>query len=115
MLQAKVSWLNYNSKHAPGVIKAAPKFYDVPEKWPIRKTVTPVPRYSRNIEMTLSLAVLGYVKENRVRNDKFYYTRTHATDGIRHMEHIEEAFVMKNDPFLMEMLVSLVEKPTDEN
>ena len=57
--QAKVKWLDYNSKQAAGVVRTPPKFHDFPEKWPIRKNETPIPSYSRSVELTLSLDVLG--------------------------------------------------------
>ena len=97
--QAKVKWLDYNSKHAAGVVRTPPKFHDFPEKWPIRKNETPIPSYSRSVELTLSLDVLGYKKQKRVRNDKVHYTLAHAKDGVRHIGDIEKGFVMKNDPF----------------
>ena len=113
--QAKVKWLDYNSKHAAGVVRTPPKLHDFPEKWPIRKNETPIPSYSRSVELTLSLDVLGYMKEKRVRNDKFHYTLAHAKDGVRHIGDIEEGFVMKNDPFRKEMLISPVVIPIEEN
>ena len=113
--QAKVKWLDYNSKHAAGVVRTPPKFHDFPEKWPIRKNETPIPSYSRSVELTLSLDVLGYMKEKRVRNDKVHYTLAHAKDGVRHIGDIEEGFVMKNDPFRKEMLISPVVIPMEEN
>ena len=113
--QAKVKWLDYNSKHAAGVVRTPPKFHDFPEKWPIQKNETPMSTYSRSVELTLSLDVLGYMKEKRVRNDKVYYTLAHAKDGVRHIGDIEEDFVMKNDPFRKEMLISPVVIPIEEN
>ena len=110
--QAKVKWLHYNSKHAAGVVRTPPKVHDFPEKWPIRKNETPIPSYSRSVELTLSLDVL---KEKRVRNDKVHYTLAHAKDGVRHKRDIEEGFVMKNDPFRKEMLISPVVIPKEEN
>jgi len=116
LFQAKVKWLDFiNSKHAEGVVEAPPKFHDFPEKWPIRKKETPIPSYSRSVELTLSLDVLGYMKEKRVRNDKVHYTLAHAKDGARHIGDIEEGFVMKNDPFRKEMLISPVVIPIEEN
>ena len=88
--QAKVKWLDYNSKHAAVVVRTPPKFHDFPEKWPIRKNETPIPSYSRSVELTPSLDVLGYMKEKRVRNDKVHYTLAHAKDGVRHIGDIEE-------------------------
>ena len=113
--QAKVKWLDYNSKHAAGVVRTPPKFHDFPEKWPIRKNETPIPSYSRSVELTLSLDVLGYMKEKRVRNDKVHYTLAHAKDGVRHIGDIDEGFVMKNYPFRKEMLISPVVIPIEEN
>ena len=82
---------------------------------PFEKKETPIPSYSRSVELTLSLDVLGYMKEKRVRNDKVHYTLAHAKDGARHIGDIEEGFVMKNDPFRKEMLISPVVIPIEEN
>ena len=76
---------------------------------------TPIPSYSRSVELTLSLDVLGYMKKKRVRNDKVHYTLAQAKDGVRHIGDIEEGFVMKNDPFRKEMLISPVVIPIEEN
>ena len=62
------------------------------------KNETPNPSYSRSVELTLRLDVLGYMKEKRVRNDKVHYTLVHAKDGVRHIGDIEEGFVMKMMP-----------------
>ena len=113
--QAKVKCMDYNSNYAAGVVRTPPKFHDFPEKWPIRKNETPIPSYSRSVELTLSLDVLGYMKEKRVRNDKVHYTLAHAKDGVRHIGDIEEGFVMKNDPFRKEMLISPVVIPIEES
>ena len=58
---------------------------------------------------------MGYMKEKRVRNAKVHYTLAHAKDGVRHIRDIEEGFVMKNDPFRKEMLISPVVIPIEEN
>ena len=97
--------MSYSSRHGSGVVEAAPKFYDFPEMWPIRNTITSQ-SYSRKIELVLSLEVLGYFKEKRVRNDKVYFTtqpvdKEGASRGI-----IQEGFVVKNDPFKKEMMVT---------
>ena len=55
--------------------------------------------YSRKTELVLSLEVLGYMKDKRVRNDKIFYTRSLDRDGLLTGD-IEEGYVMKNDPFL---------------
>ena len=97
------------------LLEHPPKVHDFPEKWLIRKNETPIPSYSRSVELTLSLDVLGYMKKKRVRNDKNHYTLAHAKDGVRHIGDIEEGFVMKNDPFRKEMLISPVVIPIEEN
>ena len=81
----------------------------------IRKNETPIPSYSRSVELTLSPDVLGYMKEKRVRNDKVHYTLAYAKDRVQHIGDIEEGFVMKNDPFRKEMLISPVLIPIEEN
>ena len=113
--QAKVKWLYYNSKHAAGVVKASPIFHDFPQKWPIWKNEMPIPSYSCSVELTLSLDIPGYMKEKRVRNDKVHYTLAHAKGGVPHIVDIEEGFVMKNDAFCKEMLISPVVIPIEEN
>ena len=111
MFQAKVKWLDFiNSKHAEGVVEAPPKFHDFPEKWPIRKKETPIPSYSRSVELTLSLDVLGYMKKKRVSS--LYIA--HAKDGARPLGDIKEGFLMKNVPFRKEMLISPVVIPIEE-
>ena len=107
--------MGYNSKQAAEAVKAPPKLHDFPEKWPVRRTETPIPSYSRSVDETLSLDVLGYMIEKRVRNAKVYYTLAHVKDGVRHKGDIEEGFIMKNDPFRKEMLISPVVIPIEEN
>ena len=104
-----MKWLNYTSKYAAGVIEAAPKFREHPEKWPIRSNETNAPGYasSRRVEYLLSLEVLGYMKEKRVRNDKVHYSCRQSLDNEGPTEpEVVKAYVIKNDPFLKEMLVS---------
>ena len=75
-------------------LKHPQNFYDFPENWPIQgKNETPFPRYSRSVGLTLSVDVLGYMKEKRVSNDKVYNTLAHAKDGVRHIGYIDEGFV----------------------
>ena len=113
--QARVNWLDYNSKHAAGVVRTPPKVHDFPEKWNSRKNETPIPSYSCSVELTLSLDVLDYMKGKRVRNDKVHYTLAHTKDGVRHIGDIEESFVIKNDHFCKEMLISPIVIPIEEN
>ena len=82
---------------------------------PSEKNETRIQSNIRSVEWTLSLDVQGYMKEKRVRNDKVDYTLAHAKDGVRHLGDIEEGFVMKNDPFRKEMLISPVVIPIEEN
>ena len=67
-----MKWFNYTSRHAAGTIECPPQFYDFPEKWPIRNNEPMMLGYSRKTELVLSLEVLGYMKDKRVRNDKIF-------------------------------------------
>jgi len=57
--------------------------------------------------------VLGYFKEKRVRNDPIYYTESTDRDGVMTRE-VKLGYVMKNDPFRKQMLVSPVVVPIEE-
>ena len=48
-------------------------------------------------------AALGYMKEKRTRNDKVFYSTAGKEDTA---STIEQGYVMKNDPFQRQMLVS---------
>ena len=100
-----MKWFKYTSRHAAGTIECPPQFYDFPEKWPIRNNEPMMLGYSRRTELVLSLEVLGYMKDKRVRNDKVFYTRSLDKDGLLTGD-IKEGYVMKNDPLLKKMLVS---------
>ena len=56
LFQAKVKWQNYTRQYAFGVVEAAPKFREFPEKWPIRSRETMSPPYSRTVECNLRYA-----------------------------------------------------------
>ena len=56
-------------KYANGIVEAPPRFHELPEKRPIRKNEGTAASHTRRIELILSLEVLGYFKEKRVRND----------------------------------------------
>ena len=111
--QATVQWLNYSSKYANGIVEAPPRFHEFPEKWPIRENEGTAASYSRRIELVLSLEVLGYFKEKRVRNDPIHYTESMERDGVL-TRNVKEGYVMKNDPFRKQMLVSPVVVPIED-
>ena len=58
--------------------------------------------------------VLGYLKEKQVRNDKVFYTCGQSLEKEDATSTVEQGYVMKNDPFRKQMLVSskvvLIEK-----
>ena len=53
-----------------------------------------------------SPGVLGYLKEKRVRNDKVFYTCRQSLEKEDATSTVEQGYVMKNDPFRKQMLVS---------
>ena len=112
-LQATVQWLNHSSKYANGIVEAPPRFHEFPEKCPIRGNEDTAASYSRRIELVLSLEVLGYFKEKRVRNDLIQYTESMERDGVM-TRNVKEGYVMKNDPFRKQMLVSPVVVPIED-
>ena len=61
-----------------------------------------------------SLKVLGYLKEKRVRNDNVFYTCGQSLEKEDALSTVEQGYVMKNDPFRKERLLSskevLIEK-----
>ena len=111
--QATVQWLNYSSKYTNGIVEAPPRFHEFPEKWPIRENEGTAASYSRRIELVLSLEVLGYFKEKRVRNDLINYAESMERDGVL-TRNVKEGYVMKNDPFRKQMLVSHVVVPIED-
>ena len=72
-----------------------------------------VPSYSKRIELVLSLDVLGYFKDKRVKNDLFHYTESLEREGVL-MRDVKEGYVMKNYAIRKEMLVSPVVDPIEE-
>ena len=115
--KANEKWLNCTSKYAAGVIEAAPKFREYPEEWPIRSNETNAPGYSRRIKYLLSLEVLSYMKEKLVRNDEVHYSIRQSSDNEGRLAaepEVVKAYVIKDDPFLKEMLVSPTVVPLGE-
>ena len=63
--------------------------------------------------MVLSLEMLGYFKENRVKNDLIHYTESMERDGVLTRD-VKKGYVMKNDPLRKQVLVSPVIVPIGE-
>ena len=59
------------------------------------------------------MSLIKYLKEHTTK--RFNSSLAHAKDGVRHIGDIEEGYVMKNDPFRKEMLISPVVIPIEEN